>query len=69
MKEAKCGVAGKIKFEVSVVKSKEARTGFKFFIADASGNYAKESISKITFEIAGPGINPQLYNMLWLKQP
>jgi chromosome segregation ATPase len=53
MKEEKCGVSGTIKFEVSVAKSKEAKTGFKIFVADASGNYTKDNISKITFEIAG----------------
>ena len=53
MKEEKCGVSGTIKFEVSVAKSKEGKTGFKVLLADASGKYTKDNISKITFEIAG----------------
>jgi uncharacterized phage infection (PIP) family protein YhgE len=53
LKEEKCGVSGTIKFEVSVAKSKEAKTGFKVFVADASGNYTKDNTSKISFEIAG----------------
>jgi hypothetical protein len=47
-----CGVSGDIDFEVSIIKSKEAKGGFKILIADASGNYSKESISKIKFKIA-----------------
>lgn len=53
MKEEKCGVSGTIKFEVAVAKSKKAETGFKVFVADASGNYTKDNTSKISFEIAG----------------
>ena len=52
LKEEKCGVSGTIKFEVTVAKSKNAKTGFKIFVADASGNYTKDNTSKITFEIA-----------------
>jgi hypothetical protein len=30
----------------------------------------EENMNKrITFGIVGPGTNPQIYNMLWLKQP
>ena len=46
-----CGVAGAIKFEVSIIKAREAKGGFKILVADASGNYSKESVSKITFVI------------------
>ncbi len=53
LKEEKCGVSGTIKFEVTVAKSKNAKTGFKVFVADASGNYTKDNTSKISFEIAG----------------
>jgi DNA repair exonuclease SbcCD ATPase subunit len=53
LKKEKCGVSGTIKFEVTVAKSKNAQTGFKIFVADASGNYTKDNTSKITFEIAG----------------
>jgi hypothetical protein len=52
-----CGVAGPIKFELAVIKVKEAKGGLKFFIADASGNYSKESISKITFEVLAPRLH------------
>jgi hypothetical protein len=53
LKAEKCGVSGTIKFEVSVVKSTEGKTGVNFIVADASGTYAKDSLSKISFEIAG----------------
>jgi len=53
LKEEKCGVSGTIKFEVSVVKSKNAKTGFNVVVADASGAYTKDNTSKISFEIAG----------------
>jgi hypothetical protein len=64
MKDKKCGAAGTIKFEVAIIKSKEAKTGFKFFIANASGNYSKESISKISFEVLGTGTPAD--RLLWL---
>jgi hypothetical protein len=54
MKGVECGVIGPIEFEIAVIKSKEAKGGLKFFIADASGNYSKESISKINFKICAP---------------
>jgi predicted nucleic acid-binding Zn-ribbon protein len=53
LKEEKCGVSGTIKFEVSVVKSREGKTGFNVVVADASGKYTKDNLSKISFEIAG----------------
>jgi hypothetical protein len=51
MKGKGCGLGGPIEFELSVIKTKAAQGGFKFLIADASGNYAKESLSKISFKI------------------
>lgn len=68
MKEAKCGVAGTIDFEVAVIKSKEAKSGFKFFIADASGSYSKESISKINFKVLG-STGTNIDKLVWLKSP
>lgn len=68
MKEAKCGVAGTIDFEVAAIKSKEAKGGFKFFIADASGNYSKESISKISFKVLG-STGTNIDKLVWLKSP
>jgi hypothetical protein len=53
MKGKNCGVVGSIDFEISVIKSKEAKGGFKFLIADASGNYSNESVSKIKFKVIG----------------
>jgi hypothetical protein len=53
MKGKNCGVIGSIDFEVSVIKSKEAKGGFRFLVADASGNYSNESISKIKFKVIG----------------
>ena len=48
-----CGVIGQIEFEIAVIKTKEAKGGLKFLIADASGNYSKESVSRIKFNITG----------------
>jgi hypothetical protein len=53
MKEKECGVVGTIDFEIAVIKSKEAKGGFRFLVADASGNYSNESVSKIKFKILG----------------
>lgn len=68
MKDAKCGVAGTIDFEVAVIKSKEAKSGFKFFVADASGGYSKESISKISFKVLG-STGTNIDKLVWLKSP
>lgn len=53
MKGKDCGVVGTIDFEIAVIKSKEAKGGFRFIVADASGNYTSESISKIKFKVIG----------------
>ena len=64
MKSKECGVIGPIEFEVAVIKSKEAKGGLRFLIVDASGNYSKESISKIKFSIIGT--KTRQTNLLWL---
>lgn len=66
MKGRNCGVLGAIEFEIAVLKSKEAKAGFKFFIADTSGNYSKESISRIKFNVIGTGIRHT--GLLWLEK-
>ena len=48
-----CGVIGQIEFEIAVIKTKEAKGGFRFLVADASGNYCKESVSRIKFNVLG----------------
>jgi len=65
LKGRKSGVVGVIEFEIAVIKSKEAGGGFRFFIADAGGNYSKESVSKIKFSVAGFGTVPVSH--LWLR--
>ena len=67
MKGKECGVIGSIDFEVAVIKSKEAKGGFKFFIADASGNYSSESISKIKFKVIGSHTNFS-HGTIWLDR-
>jgi len=42
---------GQVDFELAVVKVKEAKGGFKLFVADASGSYGKEAISRIKFSV------------------
>ena len=69
MKGKNCGVIGSIDFEVSVIKSKEAKGGFRFIVADASGNYSNESVSKIKFKVIGSKTNlGSVYNNLWLEK-
>lgn len=53
LKGKQCGVAGLIEFEIAIIKTKEAKGGLKFLIADASGNYSKESVSRIKFSVIG----------------
>jgi hypothetical protein len=66
MKGRNCGVIGAIEFEIAVLKSKEASGGFKFFVADASGNYSKESVSRIKFSVIGTGTRHT--GLLWLEK-
>jgi hypothetical protein len=66
MKGRNCGVVGVIEFEIAVIKSKEAEGGFKFLVADASGNYSKESISRIKFNVIGTGTRNT--GLLWLEK-
>jgi len=61
-----CSLIETIDFEISVIKSKEGKAGFKFFVADASGNYSKESISKIRFKVIGSDTDFRKRNWLWL---
>jgi len=69
MKGKGCGVVGPIEFEIAVIKSKEAKGGLKFFIADASGNYAKENISKIMFKVMGiSDVRGTPYSGVWLTE-
>jgi len=68
IKGRECGVLGAIEFEIAVLKSKEGKAGFRFFIADASGNYSKESVSKIKFGVLGTGTRSNLSSMIWLQK-
>lgn len=68
MKGKGCSLIETIDFEVSVIKSSEAKGGFKFFVADASGNYSKESVSKIKFKVIGSNTEFRKQNVLWLGQ-
>ena len=66
MKGRKTGVIGPIEFELAVIKSKGAKGGFRFFLADASGKYSKESISKIKFSVIGTGTRAT--GLLWMTE-
>jgi hypothetical protein len=69
LKGKQCGVAGLIEFEIAVIKTKEAKGGFKFLIADACGDYSKESVSKIKFSIIGTNTDIGRKNgVVWLGQ-
>jgi hypothetical protein len=60
-----CSIVNTINFEVSVIKAKDAKGGFKFFVADASGNYSNESVSKVKFQITGSNTMFRQNAMLW----
>jgi hypothetical protein len=69
MKGKECGIVGTIDFEIAVIKSKEAKGGLKFLVADASGNYSSESISKIKFKVIGNNTKFSLDSGLaWLNK-
>jgi hypothetical protein len=69
MKGRKTGVVGPIEFELSVIKSKGAKGGLRFFLADASGDYSKESISKIKFKIVGTRtLDHRKFAGVWLAE-
>ena len=69
LKGKQCGVAGLIEFEIAVIKTKEAKGGLKFLIADASGNYSKESVSRIKFSVIGSNTDVgRRTGALWLDK-
>jgi hypothetical protein len=65
LKDRGCSLVNTIDFEVSVIKAKDAKGGFKFFVADASGNYSNESVSKVKFQITGSNTEFRQKAMLW----
>ncbi len=66
LKGKECGVIGPLKFELAVVKSKGAKGGLRFLIAEAGGDYSKESISKIEFQVVG--VKSRHGGLLWLTE-
>ena len=68
LKDKQCGVIGAVEFEIAVIKSKEAKGGLKFLIADASGNYSKESVSKIKFTVIGENTAHGRQMGVWLNK-
>ena len=66
LKGKECAVVGPIEFELAVIKMKKGRGGIRFIIADASGNYSKENISRIKFKIIGRKTQHGRSNMAWL---
>jgi len=44
-------ILGTIRFELAVVTTKSAEGGLKILVIHAGGKYAKEKLSRITFEI------------------
>lgn len=44
-------ILGPVRFELAVVTTKSAEGGLKIFVVQAGGKYAKEELSRITFEI------------------
>jgi hypothetical protein len=50
-KDKKYYLSTGVEFEVAVVNIKKGEGGFKLFVVDASGEYGKESVSKIRFKV------------------
>jgi hypothetical protein len=63
-----CSLVDALEFEVSVIKTKKGKAGFKFFVADASGNYSNERVSKIKFKVVGSNTIFRRKDMLWLDK-
>ena len=69
LKGKDCAIAGSVKFELAVVKMKEAKGGFRFFIAEAGGNYSSQNTSKITFEVVATKIAQGIrFPLLWFTE-
>ncbi len=69
MKGKGCGLGGPIEFEIAVIKTKAGKGGFKFLIAEASGDYAKENISKISFKVMSPrDVYGHIISGVWLTE-
>jgi hypothetical protein len=66
MKGNDCGVEDAIDFEVAVIKSKEKKAGFRFMVADASGDYSSERVSKIRFKVRGKKDSRGINHGVWL---
>lgn len=49
--EADCHIGTKLEFELGVVKTSEAKGGFKIIVANASGQLSEQHISKIKFDV------------------
>ena len=64
LKDKNCQLLGEIEFELAIIKKGDMKGGLKFIIADASGKYSKESVSRIKFKVVG---NTKLHrDMLWI---
>jgi hypothetical protein len=54
LENTQCGLVGVIEFDFAVVKTKEAKGGFRFLnIGECSGQYSKEVMSRIKFNAIG----------------
>ena len=64
LKDKNCQLLGEIEFELAIIKKGDMKGGLKFIIADASGKYSKESVSRVKFKVVG---NTKLHrDMLWI---
>lgn len=69
LKDKQCAVVGVIEFEIAVIKTKEAKGGLRFLIADASGNYSKENVSRIKFSVIGTNTEiGRKFGAVWLHK-
>ena len=68
LKGKECAVVGTIKFELAVIKTKKGGAGISFIIADASGKYSKESISRIEFQVIGRKTAHGHSKLAWLYE-
>jgi hypothetical protein len=51
----------RIVFNVAMVNAKKAEGGFKLWVVNAEGKYAKEEINKLEFEYKNSGSGPKVF--------
>jgi hypothetical protein len=53
LKNKNCRLMGVVEFELAVIRKGDMKGGFRLILADATGKYSKESVSRIKFHVVG----------------